>query len=109
MQPFCSVFAVWVACCLVKVRTNDDVTIKVKLMLFYELRDMETMLNTTHDPVADFINAVCSDVITFTATMSYEEFLKRTHKLSELQTYSQLVQRSSRIGFDITKVNSGKW
>jgi hypothetical protein len=29
-----------------QVRTNDDITIRVKLMLFYQLKDTETMVNT---------------------------------------------------------------
>ena len=63
------------------------------------------MLTQTHDPIADFVNAVCSDVIAFAATISYEDFLKLTHKLSDLATYSQLATRSERIGYTVTKVS----
>lgn len=38
------------------VRTADDALIVVKLMVFYELVNVETMLNNTHDPIADFVN-----------------------------------------------------
>ena len=41
-----------------QVRTKDDALIKVKLMIFFELREIETMLNKTTDPVADFIKSV---------------------------------------------------
>lgn len=58
----------------------------------------------SHDPIGDFVNAVCSDVIAFAATISYEDFLKLTHKLSDLNTYAQLLTRSKRIGYSITKV-----
>ena len=37
------------------VRTADDALIVVKLMVFYELTNVETMLNNTHDPIADFV------------------------------------------------------
>jgi hypothetical protein len=37
------------------VRTSDDALIVVKLMVFYELMDVEIMLNNTHDPIADFV------------------------------------------------------
>jgi len=37
------------------VRTADDALIVVKLMVFYELVNVETMLNNTHDPIADFV------------------------------------------------------
>ncbi|XP_065176377.1 uncharacterized protein LOC135806153 [Sycon ciliatum] len=87
-----------------EVRTKDDVTLRVKLMIFYELRDVETMLVQTHDPIADFVNAVCSDVIAFAATITYEKLLKQTSVLSKLSTYSQLMRRSKHIGFEVTKV-----
>lgn len=51
------------------VRTKDDALITVKLMLFFELRDIERMLDRTHDPIADFINAVTADIVAFAATM----------------------------------------
>lgn len=38
-----------------QVRTKDDALITVKQMVFFELRDIETMLNQTADPIADFI------------------------------------------------------
>jgi hypothetical protein len=37
------------------VRTSDDALIVVKLMIFYELINVEIMLNNTHDPIADFV------------------------------------------------------
>lgn len=38
------------------VRTADDALITVKLMVFFELINVETMLNNTHDPIADFVS-----------------------------------------------------
>jgi len=58
-----------------EVRTNDDALLTVKLMIFFELKKIEQMLDSTHDPVADFINAVSADVIAFASTLSYELFL----------------------------------
>ncbi|XP_064395778.1 uncharacterized protein LOC135342867 [Halichondria panicea] len=86
------------------VRTNDDTLITVKLMLFYEMVDVETMLNYTHDPIADFINAVQSDIISFASKRSYEEFIQQTHDLNSMDSYSQLNSRAKRIGYNITKV-----
>ncbi|XP_065916827.1 STE20-like serine/threonine-protein kinase isoform X2 [Dysidea avara] len=86
------------------VRTNDDTMITVKLMVFYELADIETMLNYTHDPIADFLNGATSDMISFASQMSYEEFLNQSHQLSKIESYSQLTTRAEKIGFRITKV-----
>lgn len=86
------------------VRTKDDAVITVKLMLFYELRDIERMLDRTHDPVADFINAVTADVVAFAATLTYEEVLQKTNQLNELDAYPQLMSRAKSIGYQVTKV-----
>jgi len=87
-----------------EVRTNDDTLITVKLMLFFELRDVEKMLDATNDPIGDFINAASADVIAFCAGVSYETFLNETHRLNELDTFAQLCVRAQHIGYDITKV-----
>lgn len=86
------------------VRTNDDTMITVKLMLFYELKDVLKMLDTTHDPIADMINGMCADVIAFVGKLSFEQFLKMSHQLSQLDTYPQLQQRSERIGYEVQKI-----
>jgi len=87
-----------------EVRTNDDTLITVKLMLFFELTDVETMLDATNDPIGDFINAASADVIAFCATLNYETFLNETHKLNQLATFGQLTSRAAQVGYRISKV-----
>ncbi len=86
------------------VRTADDALLTVKLMVFFELTDIERMLDQTHDPVADFINALSADVIDFVAGLSFEQFKEKTELLNDLATYGQIVQRAERIGYRINKV-----
>mmetsp|Transcript_8658 Transcript_8658/g.16185 ORF Transcript_8658/g.16185 Transcript_8658/m.16185 type:complete len:464 (-) Transcript_8658:119-1510(-) len=86
------------------VRTRDDALVSVKLMIFYRLKDIEIMLRETHDPIADFINAVSSDIIDFVAGKTFEEFKGATDQLNELKIYQQLRSRASSIGFEVTKV-----
>ncbi len=86
------------------VRTADDALLTVKLMLFFELDDIERMLDQTHDPIADFINAATADVIDFAATEPFERFKEKTEKLNALETYPQLVKRAAAIGYRIGKV-----
>jgi hypothetical protein len=86
------------------VRTADDALVVIKLMVFFELVDIDRMLDQTHDPVADFINALSADVIDFAAGLSFEKFKEHTEELSDLATYPQLVQRGERIGYKINKV-----
>lgn len=86
------------------VRTADDALLIVKLMVFFELKDLERMLGQTHDLVADFINAVSADVIEFVSKRTFEEFKNQAEALNDLATYRQLVQRGERVGYQITKV-----
>jgi len=73
-------------------------------MLFFELTDIERMLDATNDPIGDFINAASADVIAFCATLNYETFLNETYKLNELSTFSQLTSRATHIGYTMSKV-----
>jgi len=86
------------------VRTKDDALVTVKVMIFYRLKDIDIMLKETHDPPADFINSVSSDVIEFVAGKSFEEFKAATDQLNNLDVYHQLTSRARGIGFEVNKV-----
>merc|ERR1719310_2565458 len=62
------------------------------------------MLKETHDPTADFINSISSDVIEFVAARSFEDFKGATDQLNDLGLYQQLTSRAKGIGFEVTKV-----
>jgi hypothetical protein len=86
------------------VRTADDAMLMVRLMIFFELIDIERMLDTTHDPIGDFVNAATSDVVEFTGRHDFESFKRNTDKLNELETYRQLTGRAAQCGYRINKV-----
>ena len=86
------------------VRTADDAVLTIRLMIFFELLDIATMLETTHDPIGDFVNAATSDVVDFTGRHDFESFKHNTDKLNELETYRQLAVRASQCGYRINKV-----
>jgi len=86
------------------VRTADDALLVVKLMVFFELTDIEKMLDQTHDPIADFINALSADIIDFVGGNDFEAFKTKTDALNQIETYRQLTQRAEKIGYRITKV-----
>merc|ERR1712151_297746 len=81
-----------------------DALVTVKVMIFYRLKEIDIMLLETHDPTADFINSVTSDVIEFVAGKSFEEFKAVTENLNDLSSYPQLTSRARGIGFEVTKV-----
>jgi len=86
------------------VRTKDDALVTVKVMIFYRLKDIDTMLRETHDPIADFINSITSDVIEFVSGNSFEDFKAASDQLNDLGVYQQLTSRAKGIGFEVTKV-----
>jgi hypothetical protein len=86
------------------VRTADDAVLTIRLMIFFELLDIATMLETTHDPIGDFVNAATSDVVDFTGRYDFESFKRNTHKLNELETYRQFTVRAAQCGYRINKV-----
>merc|ERR1712110_598603 len=83
---------------------KDDTMITVKVMIFFQLMNIDKMLDNTADPIADFINACCSDVIQYLSTLSYEEFVENTQKLNDISTYKTLTSRAEMIGYNISKV-----
>jgi MshEN domain len=86
------------------VRTADDAVLTIRLMIFFELLDIERMLDTTHDPIGDFINAATSDVVDFMGRHSFESFKQNTSHLNDLDTYRQLTSRAAQCGYRINKV-----
>ncbi len=86
------------------VRTADDAVLTIKLMMFFELLDIDRMLDATHDPIGDFVNAATSDVVDFLGHRTFEGFKKETGLLNELETYRQLTARATQNGYRINKV-----
>ena len=86
------------------VRTGDDALLTLQVMVFFELTDIDTMLDRTHDPIADFCNAVSSDLVEFAAARSFQELKRDTELLSELSSYGNLTTRATGIGYRISKV-----
>lgn len=86
------------------VRTSDDALLTIRLMMFFELRDIERMLVTTHDPIGDFINAATADIIEFVSRHSFESLKSHTEKLNDIDTYKQLKVRATQCGYSIDKV-----
>ncbi len=86
------------------VRTADDALVVIKVMIFFELNDIECMMDQTHDPVADFINALTADVIDHVGRYPFDEFKEHTAAFNDLTHYPQLTTRAEHIGYRINKV-----
>jgi len=87
-----------------EVRTADDAVLTIRLMIFFRLVDIEKMLENTHDPIGDFVNAATSDVVEFISQQTFEDFKKNAERMNALETYRQLTSRATRSGFAIDKI-----
>jgi hypothetical protein len=86
------------------VRTADDAVLTIRLMIFFELINIERLLETSHDPIGDFVNAATSDVVAFVGRYDFEAFKRNVTQLNELDTYRQLSSRAEQCGYRINKV-----
>merc|ERR1719399_1189056 len=91
-------------CSVKDVRTSDDAQLTVQLLLFYELRDIERMLDTSNDPIGEIVNAASADVMTFGAANTYESFVQNMSRLSEASSFPLLASCMERAGFVLHKV-----
>jgi hypothetical protein len=85
-------------------RTSDDALLTLHIMIFFELVDIEKMLDSTNDPISDMINAANADVMTFGASRTYEGLLAESNGLSENASYPLLISRMGSIGYQLNKV-----
>jgi len=86
------------------VRTKDDTQLSVHLMVFYELSDVQKMLDSSNDPIGDLINAVSADVMGFGAANTYESLLEKTEMLQHLETFPTVRTRMAAIGYSLHNV-----
>ena len=86
------------------VRTADDALLTIRLMIFFQIADVERMLDSTNDPIADVINSVSSDVIGFCSARSFELFKETSEQLNTLGAYGSLVEASAARGLILSKV-----
>ncbi len=87
-----------------EVRTGDDTVLRIRLMIFFELLDVERMLDTTRDPIGDFINSATSDVVEFVGRHTFESFKSSTESLNDLASYGPLASRAEQCGYRVNKV-----
>jgi hypothetical protein len=86
------------------VRTADSAVITIKLMIFFELVDIGRMLDNTHDPIGDFVNAATADVVELVGKHDFDSFKQNTDKLNDIATYKQLTGRAAQSGYRINNV-----
>jgi hypothetical protein len=86
------------------VRTADNALINIKLMIFYQLIDVDKMLRQTDDPILDMKNSIRSDVIAFCSQNNFDTLLDKMNTFGELEIYKNLQTAVSNMGFSVQKV-----
>jgi len=86
------------------VRTADDALLTVRLMIFYRIASVAAMLDTTNDCIADIVNSVSSDVISFCSARTFEQFKEGAEQLNMLGIYQSLTSTVEARGMSVSKV-----
>ncbi|KAF6039732.1 hypothetical protein EB796_001954 [Bugula neritina] len=87
-----------------EIRTSDNGLVRVKLMIFHEIYDINAMLAATDDPIGDIISCITADITAFTAARTYVEFVEKSAELNELSNYPHLMAICKSSGVRVTKV-----
>lgn len=87
-----------------KTTTSDNALLDIKLMIFFNLKDIDRMLDNTHDPVSELINAITSDVISFVNGCTFNVFKEQSILLNQLESYPTLLKKAESIGYHIEKI-----
>eukprot|EP00009_Paramoeba_aestuarina_P006228 CAMPEP_0201524158 /NCGR_PEP_ID=MMETSP0161_2-20130828/21147_1 /ASSEMBLY_ACC=CAM_ASM_000251 /TAXON_ID=180227 /ORGANISM="Neoparamoeba aestuarina, Strain SoJaBio B1-5/56/2" /LENGTH=287 /DNA_ID=CAMNT_0047923447 /DNA_START=558 /DNA_END=1418 /DNA_ORIENTATION=- len=85
-------------------RTADDALLDVRLMIFYQITDLDLMMDRTQDPLSELINSVTADVMSFVNANNFENFKENSNALNTLDAFPHLTSRSKSIGIDVSKV-----
>lgn len=85
-------------------RTNDDALLTIRSVLYYEITDVEKLLDGTYDHTADLINATSACTNQYVSTRSFDKFKTEIDGLNDLSQYDILVQKGKEIGINVTKV-----
>jgi len=86
------------------VRTSDDALLTIRLMIFFELKEVEKMIDSTNDPIAEIVNSVSADVIGFCSARTFEQFKESAEQLNMIGVYQNLTSRAALLGIFVPKV-----
>ena len=88
--------------------TKDNISLKVKCVLYLKLLNIEQMLDATHDPIMIFINAINSDIVNTVSQFTFDE-LRLSENYSKFNNidsgiFNTLNEQSKELGYKINKI-----
>eukprot|EP01088_Endostelium_zonatum_P003161 TRINITY_DN1431_c0_g1_i1.p1 TRINITY_DN1431_c0_g1~~TRINITY_DN1431_c0_g1_i1.p1 ORF type:complete len:481 (+),score=131.66 TRINITY_DN1431_c0_g1_i1:23-1465(+) len=89
---------------IVDVRTSDDALLRIKIMVFFQLVNIQKLLERSHDPVTEITNFLTASIIDFVGQRTFKQFKEDSNLLNLISTYSQVVEFSTTIGYDVFRI-----
>eukprot|EP01047_Picozoa_sp_COSAG01_P044005 COSAG01_NODE_3945_length_5507_cov_8.483173_2_plen_533_part_00 len=87
-----------------RLRSFDNAAVKMDLMIFMQLVDVDKLLDATHDPLTDLQVSMTADLIEFVSDCTLDQLKERTHELNDLSMFKQSIARAQQIGYLVSKV-----
>jgi hypothetical protein len=89
---------------ILDVRTADHVLIKIKLLLFFEITNIEKMLDNTNDPICNIATETSTNILRLISNITFEDFKLNIKNLNDINLYSTL-KNLEQIGVSVNKVS----
>ena len=90
------------------VRTKDNAVIIIKLMIFYEISDLEKIVKETHDPLSEFYNKIQAAVTEKISEVTFDEFKEKTgEQIGNIDFFKN--KPFENIGMKIDRVVLREW
>ena len=86
------------------VRTKDDVLLTIKIIAFFDITNLEQMLDNTNDPIANISTGVGADVIKTISQFTFSEFKDAISQLNNLDQYTELLKTTNTIGITLNNI-----
>lgn len=90
------------------VRSKDNVVLELKLMIFYEISDLEKLIKNTHDPMCEFYNKIQAHIGSGIAEKNFDEVKKNTGELIKAFGTDAALD-FSKIGLHISQIVLREW
>lgn len=90
------------------VRTQDNVVIDLKLMIFYMISDVTNLVKNTHDPMCEFYNKLQATITSQIAKLKFDDFKEGTGKrITDMKDLQEM--EFENIGLSIDEIVLREW
>ncbi len=92
-----------------QVRTNDNVVITLRLMIYYSYTSVEKLLSN-NDPLGAMYNKIMATLVDFVATLDFDEFKENTNeKIARHELFTDGRTFFQEFGIDVQQIVVRAW